>query len=184
MRYRAAAFMLCFLTPPVFAQTIVPPSPGQRVWVRSTKASGALDAGVKGTLEAVTGDSLRVRPTPAGPALSLAAGPQTRLFVFTGRRSSAGRGAAIGGVAGVLAGAIIGFAGGGDCYEDEFLCFDRGTLAAAGALTLGGVGLVGGLIVGALSSHETWARTGWSGAVRPVVLPSQRGVGLGLSLTF
>ena len=40
--------------------------------------------------------------------------------------------------------------------DGEFLCFDRGTMAAAGAIVMGGIGAATGLIVGALSSHDVW----------------------------
>jgi len=184
MRYLVLVLALCPLAGRTYGQTGVPLPVGQRVWVRTATASGRLDAGVKGTLEEVTRDSLRVRPPGAGPAVSVWMGAQTQVFVFTGRRSSAGRGAAIGGGVGVLAGAVMGFAGGEDCSRNEFLCFDRGSLAAAGAVALGGVGLIGGLIVGALSSHDTWARLESRAAVGPIVAPSRRGIGLGLSVSF
>jgi hypothetical protein len=184
MRSQALVLVFCFVVPRLSAQSGAPPDSGQRVWVRSPKASGALDAGVKGTFEGMTSDSLRVRQAPGGPLVSVGLGPQTRLFVFTGRRSSLGRGAAIGGLGGVLAGAIIGFAGGEDCSGSDWLCFDRGTMALAGAVALGGVGLAGGLIVGALSSHDTWAPTGWRANLHPLVTPVRQGLGLGLSVAF
>lgn len=175
---------LGLLAAPVQSQSAAPSSIGQRVWVRSRTGSGALDTGVKGTLEGFTGDSLQVRSRAGGPTVSVGLGAATQLFVSTGRRSSVGRGAAIGGGVGALAGAVIGFAAGQDCSPGEWLCFDRGTVAAGAAIALGGVGLVGGIIVGALSSHDTWGRAGWPETVRPVVVPNPHGVGLGLSFSF
>jgi hypothetical protein len=185
MRILVPAFILWVVTSSVQAQAGPPLSIGQRVWVRSPGASGGMNAGIKGTLEGRTGDSLQLRLKGEGAQLvSVGLGGRNQLFVFAGRRSSAGKGAAIGGIGGALAGAILGLATGSDCSADEFLCFDRGTMAAVGAIGVGGIGLVGGLIVGLLSPHDTWVRAEWSGSVRPVVTPSPRGVGLGLSLSF
>jgi hypothetical protein len=184
MRILILVASLGLLARPSVAQEAPPLSVGQRVWVRSRTVSGALDAGIKGMLESLTADSIQVRAKAGTPAVSLGMSPQTRLFVVTGRRSSTGRGAAIGAGVGALAGAVIGFAGGEDCSADQWLCFDRGTVAAGGALALGGVGLVAGIIVGAFSSHDVWSQAGWPGAVRPVVASSPRGVGAGFFLAF
>ena len=173
---------LCLFAAPAQSQ-VGPDLVGQRVWVRSPDGAGS----VKGTLEGITGDSLQVRLEGGGPAVSVGLSAQTQVNVFTGRRSSAGRGAAIGGGLGALAGMVIGFAAGEDCGRTEGLfrmCFERGELAAMGAVGLGGVGLVSGLIVGALSHHDTWAWVGSSQAVRPVITPHAYGIGLGLSLSF
>jgi len=184
MRNLVPVFVLCLVAAPVHSQTAPPLSIGQRVWVRSPRASGGMNAGIKGTLEAVTGDSLLRLTGEQGQAVSVGLGAQSQLFIFAGRRSSAGHGAVIGGIAGALAGAVIGAVGGEDCSGDEYLCFNRGTTAVAGALVLGGIGVAGGLIVGALMPHDTWARATWSGPLRAVVTPSSHGIGLGLSLSF
>jgi hypothetical protein len=105
-------------------------------------------------------------------------GPQSQLFLVTGRRSSAGKGALIGGLIGAGMGALIGFAGNSD--QGSFL--DSGVYAVLGGAAFGGVGALTGLMFGALSSHDTWTRIGWKSAARPVISPSPHGVGLGLSL--
>lgn len=183
MRRLLLPLLLALLSAPLTGQTGPEPEPGQRVWIRTVTSPGRLDAGFKGTLERVADDSVRIRMAGSEEVRSLARGPQTRLFVFAGRRSSAGRGAAYGGGGGALAGAVLGFAGGEDC-TGQFLCFSRGQLAAGGAVLLGGIGLIGGLVVGGLSSHEAWVSGAWPGSVRPVIAPRQGGVGLGLSLSF
>jgi len=184
MRYHTLAFVLCFFVPPVVGQSSTPLRLGQRVWIRPSTTSGTLEAGVKGTVEGMTGDSLRIRPTPGAPAVSVEVGPRTRLFLFTGRKSSTNRGAFIGGGIGVLVGAIIGYVAGDDCSTNATLCFGSDVAAGTGAMGGGLVGAVGGAILGALSSHDTWARIGWNGAVHPVVAPSPRGLGLGVLLAF
>lgn len=161
MRYHALALVLCCFAGPTYGQSAVPLRLGQRVWVRSLTVSGALDGGVRGTLEGVIGDSLRIRQAPEGQAISVRVGPKVRVFVSTGRRSNIGRGAAIGGGVGAVAGGIMGYASGQDCNGGEWLCFDRQTVAGMGAVSLGFVGLLGGLVVGALVHHDIWAPTGW-----------------------
>jgi hypothetical protein len=179
MRNLILVFGLCLFATPVQPQ-VAPTLVGQRVWVRSPQASGRLDAGVKGTLEGVTGDSLQVRLEGGGPAVSVGLDAQTQLFLFTGRRSSAGRGAAIGAGIGALGGVVLGITG----CRDELICDDPGAVVAAGAIFLGGIGAGIGLIVGALSHHDTWVRVGSSQTVRPVITPNGYGIGLGLRLSF
>jgi hypothetical protein len=177
MRTLILVFGLCLFTTPVQPQ-VAPTLVGQRVWVRSPQASGGLDAGVKGTLEGVTDDSLQVRLEGGGPAVSVRLDAQTQLFLFTGRRSSAGRGAAIGTGIGALGGVVLGITG---CLG---ICDDPGAVVAAGVIVLGGIGAGIGLIVGAMSHHDTWVRVGSSQTVRPVITPSGYGIGLGLRLSF
>lgn len=184
MPFRLWTLSFFLLNAPAFGQSTTPPSLGQRVWIRTPTTPGHFDAGIKGTFEGLQGDSLRIQPTAGGPAVMLAADSVHQVFVFTGRRSSLGHGALVGGGVGALAGALIGFAGGEDCSGGEWLCFDRGTLAAAGAIALGGVGLVGGALVGALSPHDTWRHAGTGRVLQPIIAPGSRGVRLGLSLAF
>ncbi len=183
MRNFMLVFSLCLFAAPAQSQGD-PALIGQRVWVRAPDGSGRLDAGVKGTLEGITGDSLQVRLAGGGPAVSVGLSAQTQVNVFTGRRSSAGRGAAIGGGIGALAGVVIGLAAGEDCSSSDWICFDRSELAAAGAVAFGGAGLVIGLIAGALSHHDTWAPAGLSQTVRPAITTNPYGIGLGFSILF
>ncbi len=108
----------------------------------------------------------------------------TPLLVFAGRRSSVGRGLAIGSSIGVLGGAVLGFAMGQDCGGGAWLCFDRGTMAAGGAVFFGGIGAVTGLIAGALSSHDVWHAAGGGLALRPFAGHSAGRVVRGGSLSF
>jgi hypothetical protein len=156
---------------------------GRRVWVREMAENGKYNSGVKGTLQGMAGDTLFVRPANGAATFALAPREGRKLFYYSGQRSSVGRGALIGTGLGVASGAILGFASGEDCSGDEWLCFDRGTMAAAGALTLGAGGLVVGLIVGAMSPHEVWT-SAEPARVRPVVATSSRGVNVGMSLRF
>lgn len=181
MRNLILVFGLCLFTTPVQPQ-VAPTLVRQRVWVRSPQVSGRLDAGVKGTLEGVTDDSLQVRLEGGGPAVSVRLDPQTQLFLFTGRRSSAGRGAAIGAGIGALGGVVLGI-------TEERLSGRVGLpiparFVAAGVIVLGGIGAGIGLIVGAMSHHDTWVRVGSSQTVRPVITPTGYGIGLGLRLSF
>src|SRR6185295_100681 len=113
-----------------------------------------------------------------------APGDTRAVLFYNGRRSSLGRGALIGTGIGATLGAVIGLAGGEDCGSGgEFLCFDRGTLAVAGALTLGAGGLAIGAIAGAISSHEVWTERPTVRA-RPLVGLTPEGMRVGLGIRF
>lgn len=182
MRNLILVLGLCLFTTPAQPQA-APTLVGQRVWVRSPDGAGRLDAGFKGTVEGVTGDSLSVRLAGGGPAVSIGLGTQTQIYVFSGRRSSAGRGAAIGAGIGALGGVVMGIGAAG-CSEGEFCIVPGGAVVATGALVVGGIGAGIGLIVGAMSHHDTWVRVGSSQTVRPVITPNAYGIGLGLRLSF
>jgi hypothetical protein len=165
------------------AQGPQPADLDRRVWVRERHAGGGYRGGVKGTLEGTAGDTLFIRPLTGATAFAVAPGDARAVLFYHGRRSSLGRGALLGTGIGVTVGALIGFAGGEDCSGGEFLCFDRGTLAAAGALTLGAGGLAVGLIAGALTSHEVWSERRTARA-RPLVAATPEGVRVGLGIRF
>jgi hypothetical protein len=78
--------------------------PGRRVWIRTPDSSGNFTAGFKGTLEAVAGDTLLVRPYNGAAAVSVSRGGQARVLISRGRRSSPVLGAAIGAGLGVALG--------------------------------------------------------------------------------
>jgi hypothetical protein len=155
----------------------------RRVWVRELGGNGTYSHGVKGTLERTSGDTLFVRPDNGAAAFAVPPRGGRKILFFNGRRSSVGQGLLIGTGVGVAAGAILGFAGGQDCSADEWLCFDRGTTAAMGGLLLGAGGLVVGMIAGSLSSHEVWTSE-QPGRLRPLVGPTRRGIGVGMSVSF
>jgi len=155
----------------------------RRVWVREMTGNGRYNQGVKGTLEGTAGDTLFVRPGNGAPVFAVTPQEGRKILFYNGRRASVGRGMLIGTGVGVLGGAILGFATGSDCSGGEWLCFDRGTMAAAGGVTLGAAGLVVGLIAGAMSSHEVWTSE-QPVSVRPVAGPAGHGMGVGVSIRF
>jgi len=184
MRYPIVFVVLGSLSSGLAAQANPAADPERRVWVREMSSNGRYDRGVKGTLEGIAGDTLFIRPNTGAPLFSVAPREGRQIFFSNGRRSSAGRGALIGTGVGVVTGAIIGFAGGEDCSGGEWLCFDRGTMAAAGALVVGATGLVAGIIVGAFSSHEVWVPADGPVRARPVVGVTESGVRVGMSIRF
>ncbi|HTL06056.1 MAG TPA: hypothetical protein VL241_09940 [Gemmatimonadales bacterium] len=184
MRYLLLFAMLSGFSSTLAAQGPQPADLDRRVWVRERLASGGHRGGVKGTLEGIAGDTLFIRPVSGAMTLAVAPGDGRTVLYYNGRRSSLGRGALIGTGIGATLGAVIGLTTGEDCGAGgEFLCFDRGTLAAAGALTLGAGGLAVGLIAGALSSHEVWTERRAVRA-RPLVVATPEGVRVGLGIRF
>ena len=129
-----------------------PLHPGQRVRVSSV----ARLKPVTGVVLASTRDSLLVRAEPAGDTATFAVAQLSRLEVSAGSRTHRLRGAALGFGSGAVLGALVGVATyrKSDCRE---FCFDfgPGADAAAGAVVLGTVGTVAGLLIGWRSS-ESW----------------------------
>lgn len=183
MRYPIVFVVLSSLSSGLAAQANPAADLERRIWVREMSSNGRYDRGVKGTLEGIAGDTLFIRPG-TGSTFSVTPREGRQILFYNGRRSSVGRGALIGTGVGVVTGAIIGFAGGEDCSGGEWLCFDRGTLAAAGALVVGATGLVAGIIVGAFSSHEVWVPADGPARARPVVGVTESGVRVGMSIRF
>lgn len=111
---------------------------------------------------------------------------QMRLYLSAGRRSSAGRGALIGGLIGAGSGALLGLAA-GLTEECSGFCFSTGEMVALFGLGGGVAGALVGLVAGALSSHEAWepaALPTRAATVRPVVGPSPGGLRVGATLSF
>ena len=165
-------------------QAAPPLVPGARVRIRTQGDTGELDRGMEGTVERLSGDTLILRPKTGGVPQVFLAGDTSQLFVYSGRHSHVARGAVIGGIAGLLAGGLVGAARGQVCEGNTSLCFDRRVVAFKAGVILGAVGTVGGLIIGTLSSHEAWARSARFPSVRPALTVGSRGMGLGVAATF
>ncbi|HEV8599572.1 MAG TPA: hypothetical protein VGQ69_09455 [Gemmatimonadales bacterium] len=112
---RHAISIFCIASAPLPAQAPVELALGARVRVRTVKAPGKLDRGIEGRVEAFAGDTLWVRPTRGGELTPYPASARQALFVYQGRASSVGRGAAYGAGFGALAGVALGLAAGEDC---------------------------------------------------------------------
>jgi len=182
-----AALLLASLgavAPALSGQAVPPLAPGGRVRVRTLGETGLLDRGMEGTVERLSGDTLILRPKAGGSVQVFVAGEETQLFVFAGHRSRVARGAIIGGVAGLVAGGLVGAASGEVCEGPSSLCFDRQVVAWRAGLILGACGAVSGIIIGAFASHEAWARSARLPSVRPAVSVGARGMALGFSATF
>ena len=98
-----------------------------------------------------------------------------------GKKNRAGRGIVRGALAGGLGLGLAGLAVGGNCSSSDFVCFDRGTTAAGGALFGALVGGVLGGVAGALTKSTVWERvtaptTAGPVAIAPIVTPRKVGV--------
>jgi hypothetical protein len=109
---------------------------------------------IVGTVVDARGDSLvlRVREQNFPPRKAFAYAIVQRIEVSRSRRQNRMQGALIGLAGGALGGALFGAVSytKPSCRPDSFICpdFGRGFAATAGALVLGGVGLVVGALVG------------------------------------
>lgn len=187
MRSVLAILALISSTDQLHAQRDSLVGPGDRVWVRTRLISGALDRGVKGTVERVSADTLLVRPSLGGPLIRVWPAEGTQLLVFTGRKSSRGQGAGLGILLGGGVGTGLGLI---VCRPDSIVEGGRAACAAGVGLGLGIIGLVAGLFIGGASSHEVWTpSTGFPTFYFPrvgrlVVSPVSRGVNLALGISL
>ena len=158
--------------------------PGMRVRLRTAR-EGWLEPR-QGRVVQAGGDSLVFRPdaAPSGEVRFSRAEVVGLEWPWTRKRAT-GRGVAIGGVAGVLSGAILGAAAGSDCSSSSWFCFDSGELAIAGAVALGATGLLIGGTIGYFSHAVGWEgerNASRSLAVRPYL--ESRRLGVMGSLSF
>jgi hypothetical protein len=125
--------------------------PGVRVRV-STAPQAAKPAWIVGTVIAVTGDRLAIRPQhDSGGPIDIARNTVTRLELSRGRHSKALTGLGVGFLVGAGAGVILGSAvlgGGRDIAPSDAKLIGAGLVGGAGALI--------GLAVGAGSKSERW----------------------------
>jgi hypothetical protein len=111
--------------------------------------------------------------------------PRSRLATIEvgRRRSHRGSAAARGALAGVLIGAVVGYAAGEDCPNGELICLSRGDTVRAAAILGAPIGAVIGAFV---SPRERWVRASTAGlhvSAAPVSLRG-RGVGLSIAVAF
>ena len=111
-----------------------------------------------GTLISLRADSVRFIPQDTNGIVAVPAASVTRLEQSRGRRSNAGRGAAIGG----LAGLVLGIAASAD--ESSFYEIGAEEVALVTVLT-GATGAGIGALIGATSKSERWERVDPPGGI-------------------
>lgn len=161
-----------------------PLSPGDRVRVHSTGPSGFLDQRTEGTIERITGDTLVVHGKIGGPQPIFVGHPETRLYRFAGRRSSAVRGLAIGSVLGIVTGGAVSLVVGKSCVIQRGLCLHRRQFALTGGILFALTGATTGLVVGSLSGREVWSLTGPPSSLRLPPRPGSPDLAFGVRLRF
>jgi hypothetical protein len=187
MRLSIAAVALTSMAPlagtTASADNARPPAEGARVRVT---ASGVAGEAVVGDLVGIEADRIVVQRVTTSERVTIPRDDVTRFEVATTRKRK-GHGAAIGALAGLGVGAVVGFAAGDDCSAPDapsLVCIPREGAAAGLGLAGAGVGALLGL---ALSPHETvWQPVDAAGlhvSVTPSASP-HGGLGLRLSLRF
>ena len=138
----ALALSLLQAPTPAMAQEV---AEGTRIRLRF-EADGPWSEGIAGRINS---DTLVLRSRDGTSERSVAVGDIVRIQRYTG--SKGGKGALIGGGIGLVTGVLLGAA---SCSEDNFVC-DTGSGAVMGGLSLGIIGALMGLTVGAATS--SWA---------------------------
>lgn len=156
MRSILLGSLLMLMALPALAQDSVVLVPGARVWVKSLAWSGRLIGGPRGTVRAIAGDTLFLEGADSTSITPVPLDSRSRVFIWTGTTSGAGRGAALGAGLGLVAGGVIGYLSGEDCSGDEWLCFGRPMVAMAGGLAGAGVGAIVGLMAGSSTRVDQW----------------------------
>ena len=169
-----AAGLTLMAAPGLPAQSRPVLGPGARVRILSTGEPGSLEQRTEGVVERMSGDTLFLSRKIGEPRGIFVGHPETELYVSAGRRSSAGKGAVIGGILGIVAGGFYGLVKGRACADNLSPCFRRDPASIVPGLVLGGIGIGTGLIIGVASSHEAWQSTP----------PPSAGIALGLSVAF
>lgn len=174
-----ASFLLLGTTFPAAGQAA--PGPGTRVRV-TVPAQGVKRA--EGTLRDTTGGMLVVEMRKSHDVRTFERASVEPLEVFAGERRPVLQYGVVGMLAGVGVGAVLGMVSGDDECPPNGWCvlrYTSGEKAVMFGASLGLVGLVSGLVAGAVSHHDTWRsvprQTGRL-TVHPVVGPGGTGVTL------
>ena len=158
------------------ADTLV--SVGRRVRVRTMGESGELNRRIEGIVVRMPPDTLILRLPGSQPHHAVATNQDTQYSMHIGRRSSLGKGAVIGAIAGIVVGGA-GFAiAGADCPVEEALCFHRRQSALAGGVLIAALGAAVGLAIGAFTSHDVWARADRRSALALIQTRSRIGLAI------
>jgi hypothetical protein len=140
--------------------------------------SGELNRRIEGVVVRMSPDTLVLRIPGSQPLQAVATNQDTQYSMHTGRRSSLGKGAVIGGITGIVVGGA-GFAiAGADCPMEPALCFHRRQTALAGGALIGALGAAVGLAIGAFTSHDVWSRAERRSAL--ALIQTRSGIGLAI----
>jgi hypothetical protein len=173
----AATALLLAVGAPAHAQALAQISADDRIRVKSTQGSGTFtvleNRGHSLVVARGRGDTLEL-PLAAMQRLSVEGEPRTA-------GAGAARGAGIGALIGGSLGVALGLAAGDD--TEGFVQFSAPEKAMALGLIMGGGGLLGGLIIGALSPGTRWDPVELR--QRVVVAPSAGGrISIGYAVAF
>jgi len=168
---------------PLVAQPQPTVTVGSQVRLRIPSGNGRFFPRFDGTVVAISGDTLTLRPKQGGGSRIYTPSNEDQLLVVTAQRSSVGRGAVIGTLTGVLTAGIVLTLRGPACTGSGVLCFIRRDTNLRNAIVLGGAGALIGAAIGALSPQKTWSRA-WMPPAEPVMTLGAGGLGVGVSVPF
>lgn len=124
-----------------------------RITVRDTQPGGARPIVVVGPLIALRDSAISVRNDSTSSDVIVPLAQVERLEVSHVDRGASAR---TGGLIGIVIGGVIGYAAGGDCSAESFVCFDHTDTAMMGASAGAGLGLLLGYLAG---GQERWRET-------------------------
>ncbi|MBX3146273.1 MAG: hypothetical protein KF785_05840 [Gemmatimonadales bacterium] len=158
---RALAALLILLATPVAWIAAQSVAPGQRVrliYTHPTKADTLRTSGTLISWDTTVVLTRDIKPGAAADTVRVPAAAIALVDVSMGRKSRAGRGALYGALAGGAAGAMLGATAHEDCAAGGcYYTMPVGQAMAGGALVLGAVGALVGLIIGSLGEGDQWA---------------------------
>jgi len=142
-------------------------------------------SGVKGTITSIRGDTLVLERTGGGDPTPVRLQPGSHVFVWEGRGSAVGVGAAAGAALGAVGAAATEAFAQAKCSANDWMCFEDITTPLLNILAGGAAGLMAGMVIGSLIPVDKWVPV-QPGAVdvAPIVHPTPGGWSLGARLSF
>lgn len=143
------------------------------------------DPGVKGTIRAIRGDTIVLEQAGGADTTAVHLQPSFQVFVWEGKGSAGGLGAAMGAGLGAVVATVTEAFKKADCSAGAWMCFDGFTAPLINVLAGGATGLMAGWIIGDLIPTDRWVRLLPGPAdLRPILSPAPGGWSFGARWSF